>query len=91
METVQNISDKINGIIMDYGPRLIGAIITLIIGMWLISLIRKAMNRRFEKREQHDYVEHGQVKCPQVLRVDGQCGAECIHHPAAIKQRSTRE
>jgi small conductance mechanosensitive channel len=51
METVQNISDKINGIIMDYGPRLIGAIITLIIGMWLISLIRKAMNRRFEKRE----------------------------------------
>ncbi len=51
METFQNISDKINGIIMEYGPRLIGVIITLIVGMWLISLIRKSINRRFEKKE----------------------------------------
>lgn len=47
---MENLSKQIYGIIMDYGPKLIGAIITLIIGMWIISIIRGMFRRRFEKQ-----------------------------------------
>ena len=40
METLQATSENIFDIILGYSPRLIGAIITLIIGMWIISIIR---------------------------------------------------
>lgn len=48
---LENLSEQIYGIIIDYGPKLIGAIITLIVGIWLISIIRKAVRRRFEKQD----------------------------------------
>ena len=51
MDTVENISEQLYGIIMVYGPKLIGAIITLIIGMWIISIIRGVLRRRFEKKD----------------------------------------
>ena len=31
--------------IMNYGPKLIGAIVVLIIGLWIIKLITKSVNR----------------------------------------------
>lgn len=51
MEKVENLSAQLYDIIMVYGPKLIGAIITLIIGLWLISIIKKAIAKSFEKKE----------------------------------------
>jgi len=45
------IAEKIYEIVMTYGPRLIGALIVLIVGLFLISIIRGALKRRFEKRD----------------------------------------
>ncbi|MBN1819562.1 MAG: mechanosensitive ion channel [Prolixibacteraceae bacterium] len=49
MENVNDLMVKIYDIIMDFGPKLIGALITLIIGLWIIGLIRKAVRKQFEK------------------------------------------
>lgn len=51
MESVQSISVKIYDAIMTFGPRLIGAILTLIIGWWVITIILKALRKGFDKRE----------------------------------------
>ena len=47
---MENLSEQIYGIVMEYGPKLIGAIVTLIVGMWVISIIRNVLSKRFEKR-----------------------------------------
>lgn len=47
---MENLSEQIYGIVMVYGPKLIGAIITLIVGMWIISVLRNVLRKRFEKR-----------------------------------------
>jgi small conductance mechanosensitive channel len=47
---MENLSEQIYGIVMEYGPKLIGAIVTLIVGMWIISIIRNVLSKRFEKR-----------------------------------------
>lgn len=49
MEKVEQFSEQIYSIIMVYGPKLIGAIITLIIGLWLISVIKKVVSKRLLK------------------------------------------
>lgn len=51
METVEAISQSIYNVIVTYGPKLIGAIITLIIGWWIIKVIQKTLRKTFEKRE----------------------------------------
>ncbi|WP_321370588.1 mechanosensitive ion channel domain-containing protein [uncultured Draconibacterium sp.] len=51
MEEVNNLSEKIYDLVMSYGPKLVGAIITLIIGLWVISIIRSALRKRFEKQD----------------------------------------
>lgn len=51
METFNSISETIYLVIMNYGPRLIGAIITLIIGWWIIKIIQRLLRKKFEKRE----------------------------------------
>ena len=42
--------DQLSGMIMEYAPRVIGAILTLVIGFWVVGwitrLVRRAMNRR---------------------------------------------
>ena len=47
---MENLSEQIYGIVMTYGPKLIGAIVVLIVGMWVISILRSALRKRFEKR-----------------------------------------
>ena len=47
---MENLSERIYGIVSVYGPKLIGAIITLIVGMWLISVLTRALRKRFEKQ-----------------------------------------
>ncbi|MCG6188765.1 mechanosensitive ion channel family protein [Maribellus maritimus] len=51
MDSVGSFSEKFSDIILFYGPRLVGAIITLIIGWWIIKVIQKALRKGFEKRE----------------------------------------
>ncbi|NOR75754.1 MAG: mechanosensitive ion channel [Draconibacterium sp.] len=51
MENLQTFSQKIYDIVLNYGPRLIGALLTLIIGMWVISIIRNILRKRFEKKD----------------------------------------
>lgn len=51
MESVESISQKIYDIIMVFGPKLIGAVITLIIGWWIIKIIQKALSKSFVKNE----------------------------------------
>lgn len=47
---MENLSEKIYDIVLNYGPKLIGALITLVIGMWIISIVTGVLRRRFEKR-----------------------------------------
>jgi small conductance mechanosensitive channel len=51
MESVNTFWEKINDVVIAFGPRLIGAIITLIIGWWIIKIIQRSMRKSFEKRE----------------------------------------
>jgi small conductance mechanosensitive channel len=51
MDSVNTIWDKINDVVITFGPRLIGAIITLIIGWWIIGIIQRSVRKSFEKRE----------------------------------------
>lgn len=50
MENLSNYSDQIMELIMQYGPKLIGAIITLIVGLWIIKMITGAFSKGMEKR-----------------------------------------
>lgn len=50
MEKMENLSEQIYDIVMSYGPKLIGAIITLLVGMWIISIITRMLRKRFEKQ-----------------------------------------
>ncbi len=51
MESVESISERIYDVIMTFGPRLVGAILTLIIGWWIIKVIQRAIRKTFDKRE----------------------------------------
>ena len=50
MISFDKLSEQISTLIITFGPRLIGAIITLIIGWWIIKLIQKGIRKAFEKR-----------------------------------------
>ncbi len=51
METISNLSTQIEDFIWAYGPKLVGAIITLIVGLWVIKLIMKGVSKGFAKRD----------------------------------------
>lgn len=48
---VNSLVDKATEMTMFYAPKLLLAIITLIVGLWLISIVSKAINYVLEKRE----------------------------------------
>ncbi len=50
MEKIETLSAHLYEIVLVYGPKLIGAIVTLLIGMWIISIVRGICRRSFEKR-----------------------------------------
>ena len=54
METINKYSDQIVELLMHYGPKVIGAIITLIIGLWVIKMITGAFDRGMDKRKVDD-------------------------------------
>lgn len=49
MESVNNID--LMGMVYEYGPRLLFAILTLIIGLWIVKLIVKGVKRGLDKSE----------------------------------------
>lgn len=51
MNTFDNYTDKAYDFVLFYGPKLIGAIFTLLIGLWIIKLVMKGVERAFQKRE----------------------------------------
>jgi small conductance mechanosensitive channel len=51
MEKIEDLSVQLYSIIMVYGPKLIGALITLVIGLWVISIIRNVLRKQFEKNK----------------------------------------
>lgn len=51
MEFIDDYSQTIKELIMTYGLKVIAAIIALIVGLWVIKIIVKALARIMEKRE----------------------------------------
>lgn len=51
MEQIGTFGQKLNDALITFGPRLIGALLTLIIGWWLIKIIQDALRKSFEKKE----------------------------------------
>ncbi len=48
---MERYSDEAISMVMQYGPKLILAIVTLIIGLWLIKLVSKGMTKAFSRKE----------------------------------------
>jgi small conductance mechanosensitive channel len=43
--------DQISNLVYEYGPKVIGAIVVLIIGLWVIKLITRGFGRMMQKKE----------------------------------------
>jgi small conductance mechanosensitive channel len=50
MDSIGPLWEKFHDGVMTFGPRLAGALITLIIGWWIISIIQRSLSKSFEKR-----------------------------------------
>jgi small conductance mechanosensitive channel len=48
---VQKYTDKLIDFFMEYGPKMIGALVVLIIGLWIVKMITKGTGRVLEKRK----------------------------------------
>lgn len=48
---MENFQDKFVEFLMNYGPKVLGAIVVLIIGLWVIGSITRFIKNSFEKRE----------------------------------------
>lgn len=46
-----DIVDKLIDLVEKYGPKLLGAILVLIVGLWIIKIINKAVKRMLDKRD----------------------------------------
>ena len=50
----EEILEKLKDIVLDYGPKLIGAILLLIVGSWIIKLIVRTFGKVLDKRKVDD-------------------------------------
>jgi small conductance mechanosensitive channel len=48
---VQKYTDKLIDFFIEYGPKMIGALVVLIIGLWIVKMITKGTGRVLEKRK----------------------------------------
>lgn len=46
----EQILEKLTGILVEYGPKLLGAIVVLILGTWVINLIMRGIRKMMERR-----------------------------------------
>jgi len=51
MENIESLWGRFYDAVMSFGPRLIGAIVVLAVGWWIITIIQKALRKNFEKHE----------------------------------------
>lgn len=51
METVEKYAEKFADLIIVYGARVVGAIVILIVGLWIIRRVVKTISKRMEKAE----------------------------------------
>lgn len=51
IQTGTDIVDKLIDLVEKYGPKLLGAILVLIVGLWIIKIINKAVKRMLDKRD----------------------------------------
>jgi small conductance mechanosensitive channel len=51
MESINTLWETFHSSVVTFGPRLAGALVTLIIGWWVIKIIQKSLRKNFEKRE----------------------------------------
>jgi len=47
----ENLLERIEDIILTYGPKLIGAVIVFIIGLWIVKVLTKSFSKVLDKRE----------------------------------------
>lgn len=48
---IDKIAETAMQLVLSYGPKLLLAILTLIVGLWLIKIFKKGLTKAFEKRE----------------------------------------
>ena len=58
MGNLENYTDKAIGLLMSYGPKLLLAIVTLIIGFWIIKLVLKTTANTMEKGKLDISLQH---------------------------------
>lgn len=51
MQTGTDLLDKAMELLVTYGPKLVGALLVLVIGLWIIKLINKAVSRLLAKKD----------------------------------------
>ena len=51
MQTGTDLLDKAMELLVNYGPKLVGALLVLVIGLWIIKLINRAVSRLLEKKD----------------------------------------
>ena len=49
MENLDNYANVAMDLITTYGPKLVGAIVVLIVGLWVIGVLTKMVNRAMER------------------------------------------
>ncbi len=49
-EVTQHLNN-LYGLIIEWGPKVIGAIVVLVIGLWVVKIITRSVGRNFEKRK----------------------------------------
>lgn len=51
MEKLQDLSQQLHDAILLFGPKLVGALIILILGLWFVKVVQKALRKGFETRK----------------------------------------
>lgn len=60
-----------------YGPKLLGTILTLLIGLWIIRMAMKAVGRLFDKRSIDPTLQPFFIFPPLFFQVRGRCCFVC--------------
>jgi small conductance mechanosensitive channel len=64
---LENISEKITNLVLEYGPKLLGAILVFIVGSWVIKVIMKNFRKLLEKRSIDDSLKPFLISITGVL------------------------
>jgi len=51
MENVENLSNYLWEYVLLYGPRLVAAILTLLVGLWIVGILTKVINKLLNKKQ----------------------------------------